>query len=277
MRKVVGSGSAGRARAALAGGVVLWLAAVPLPAGAQQPPVKDQCTVDREQIGVCRQAVEQCAVDMRTLFAQRERSRDELASLRTRTCGPDTEPRWREIVKALIDRRLGPLRLEPQPGSRDCERLAYSVSGNGRLLVEGRAKDVAAKKRQVREEVRLALNGVDIEIDDSGLTSAEPCPGAQPDNPWERDGDAPQSRDTLAAAKVARMPPVTECAAIGAGFDRDRALDAALRRKIEEGFWVLDGGLTALCRKNPTSSAWEITKTNIHPHTEGVTILRRTP
>jgi len=246
---------------------------------AQVPPPKgDQCAVNQTQIELCRGAVERCVVDVRQLLELRNRARSEAAALRERSCGPDTEPRWREIVRHLIAQRLDPLKREPPPGSKACERFTYQVAGNARVVLEGRVNDAAIMRQRVREQLRLAVPGIEIEIDDSRLVATGEClVTIDPEGSWGRDGDAPRSRTALTPDKMSRMPPDTECPRLGARLDADRTLDQTMRRKQEDGFWVLDGGLLSLCRKNPMGGGWEVTRTNILPETEGITILREIP
>jgi hypothetical protein len=241
----------------------------------QTPPAGDQCAVNHHQITLCRQAIEQCAVDVRKLIEQRNQARAEASGLRTRACGPDTEPRWRDIVKHLIAARLDPLKREPQPGTGNCERFAYEVAGNARVVLDGRTSNVAGTSQRVKDELRQALPGIQIEIDESRLTAIDEClRPIDASGGWSRDGDTPQVRDALPETKRARMPPDTECTSIGDRIDAHAALDPTLRKKHEDGFWVLDGGFLALCRKE---GVWVTKKTNIHPGTPGIVILREQP
>jgi hypothetical protein len=71
------------------------------------------------------------------------------------------------------------------------------------------------------------------------------------------------------------MPPAADCARFGAGIDADRTLDDTLRARHEEGVWVNDGGLKALCRKE--QGGWKVRRENIFADTPGISILREQP
>jgi hypothetical protein len=83
----------------------------------------------------------------------------------------------------------------------------------------------------------------------------------------------PTDRDAIGARRLQRIPAAESCGELGAKLTAAADLSPEQRARFEEGFWVFDGGLSALCRKSQAaaSGGWEVTKQNLE---RGMLIVR---
>lgn len=244
------------------------------PSAPGSQPAQAQCAYNSDAVRRCGLNLDQCTSSAERYFRARNSFQQEIDALKARTCAEEQEPRWREIVSGVVVARLRGLKRTPT--AANCESFDWEIANNARVLLKGKVRDIASV-RAARADLERALPGVQIEDGQvrsfRGECPIEFAPGfAMETGP---DGPRKMDREALGDERIARLPPAGKCQDLGA--EVAKLASPEIRAIAEKGFWVLDDGYPALCRKSPTSAsgAWEVTKENLGQERGGV-VLRET-